>query len=108
MLQRIFPGLVRVNMNPQSVERKTMRKTIAIAVVSTCLSFVGGIAVAQRVHDWHDIEKVREHIGQSIHEIDEVQAANHFQMGGHAEAAKAHLRAADAELHQAVESARGY
>jgi hypothetical protein len=84
-----------------------MKRTIAVSVVSAFLSFVGGIAVAQRVHDWHDIEKVRQHIGESIHEIEEVQAANHYQMGGHAEAAKTHLRAADAELHQAIDSARG-
>ena len=84
-----------------------MNKTIAVTALSACLSFVGGIAVAQRVHDWHDIEKVRQHIGESIHEIEEIQAANNYQMGGHAEAAKARLREADGELHQAIEAARG-
>lgn len=84
-----------------------MKKTIAVAVISACLSFVGGIAVAQRVHDWHDIERVRDHVHEAIHEIEEVQAANHFQMGGHAEAAKGHLRAAEGELHEAIEAAKG-
>ena len=83
-----------------------MKKTIAVAVLTACLSFVGGIAVAQRVHDWHDIDRVRQHVHESIHEIEEVQAANHYQMGGHAEAAKGHLRAAEEELHQAIEAAR--
>jgi hypothetical protein len=83
-----------------------MKKSIVIAVVSGCLSFVGGIAVAQGVHDWHEIEKVRIHVHEAIHEIEVVQAANHYQMGGHAEAAKTHLRAAEDELHQAVEAAR--
>lgn len=35
-----------------------MKKAIAVPVLSTCLSFVAGIAVAQRVHDWHDLEAV--------------------------------------------------
>ncbi len=84
-----------------------MKKAVAIAVVSGCLSFVGGIAVAQRVHDWHDIEKVRDHVHESIHELEAIQAANNYNMGGHAEAAKGHLRAADDELRQAVDAARG-
>lgn len=84
-----------------------MKKTIAVAVLSACLSFVGGIAVAQRVHDWHDIEKVRQHVNEAIHELESVQAANNYNMGGHAEAAKQHLREAEGELHQAVDAARG-
>lgn len=85
-----------------------MKKTVTVAVLSACLSFVGGIAVAQRVHDWHDIDRVREHVHESIHEIEQIQAANNFNMGGHAEAAKAHLRAAEGELQQAVETVRGH
>ena len=84
-----------------------MKKSIAVAVLSACLSFVGGIAVAQRVHDWHDIERVRDNVHEAIHEIEVVQAANNYQMGGHAEAAKGHLRAAEAELHEAIRAARG-
>jgi len=84
-----------------------MKKATAVAVLSACLSFIGGIAVAQGVHDWHDIEKVRQHVSEAIHELENVQAANHYNMGGHAEAAKQHLRAAEGELHQAVDAARG-
>lgn len=85
-----------------------MKKTVTVAVLSACLSFVGGIAVAQRVHDWHDIDRVREHVHESIHEIEQIQAANNYNMGGHAESAKAHLRAAEGELQQAVETVRGH
>ncbi len=84
-----------------------MKKTIVVAVLSACLSFVGGIAVAQRVHDWHDIEKVRQHVHEAIHEIENLQAANNYSMGGHADAAKNHLRAAEDELHQAILAAGG-
>ena len=83
-----------------------MKKTIAVAVLTACLSFVGGIAVAQRVHDWHEIDRVRQHVHEAIHEIEDVQAANNYQMGGHAEAAKGHLRAAEAELGMAIQAAR--
>jgi hypothetical protein len=98
---------MRVGTQIRNVEGKMMKKTIAVAVLSACLSFVGGIAVAQRVHDWHDIEKVRQHVNEAIHELESVQAANNYNMGGHAEAAKQHLREAEGELHQAVDAARG-
>ncbi|MGA8153026.1 MAG: hypothetical protein WB952_18890 [Terriglobales bacterium] len=84
-----------------------MRKTIAVAVLSACLSFVGGIAVAQGVRDWHDIEKVRKHVNEAIHELEDIQAANNFRMGGHAEKAKSHLRMAEEELQQAIMAAGG-
>lgn len=84
-----------------------MKKSIAIAVITSCLSFAGGIAIAQRVHDWHDIEKTRDHVHDAIHEIENIQAANHYQMGGHAENAKTHLKQAEAELNLAIQAARG-
>jgi hypothetical protein len=84
-----------------------MKKTMLAAVLSGCLSFVGGIAFAQRVHDWHDIDRVRQHVHESIHEIEIIQAANSYNMGGHAETAKGHLRAAEGELQLAIAAARG-
>jgi hypothetical protein len=83
-----------------------MKKSIAIAVISSCLSFAGGIAIAQRVHDWHDIEKTRDHVHEAIHEIEMIQQANSFNMGGHAEAAKGDLRQAEGELNAAIEFVR--
>jgi hypothetical protein len=84
-----------------------MKKATLVAVLTGCLSFLGGLAVAQRVHDWHDIDKVREHVHESIHEIETIQAANSYNMGGHAEAAKSHLRQAEGELQLAIQTVRG-
>jgi hypothetical protein len=83
-----------------------MRKTITVAVVSICLSFVVGIAVADRVRDWHDLEAVHKHVEESIHELDHARAANHYDMAGHGAKAEEHLRAAEHELHDAIEAIR--
>lgn len=83
-----------------------MKKAIAIGVVSTCLSFAAGIAVAQRVHDWRDIEAVHNHVQEAIHEMEVARAANHYDMDGHGARAEDHLRAAERELHESIEWAR--
>jgi len=79
----------------------------AIAVAALCLSFVAGAAFAERVHDWRDLEAVRGHVREAIHEMERARAANHYDMGGHGIKAEEHLRAAEHELHEAVESSRG-
>jgi hypothetical protein len=83
-----------------------MKKTIAAVVLSGCLSFVAGIAVAQRIHDWHDLEAVHNHVEEAIHEMENARAANHYDMAGHGAKAEEHLRAAEHELHDAIEWAR--
>jgi hypothetical protein len=83
-----------------------MKKTIAVSVLSACLTFIAGIAVAQRVHDWHDLEACHNHVQEAIHEMEVARAANHYDMGGHGIKAEEHLRAAEHELHEAIESAR--
>jgi hypothetical protein len=83
-----------------------MKKAIAVAVLSGCLSFVAGIAVAQRVRDWHDLEAVHNHVQEAIHEMENARAANHYDMEGHGARAEEHLRAAEHELHDAIEWAR--
>jgi hypothetical protein len=83
-----------------------MKKTIAVAVLSACLSFVAGIAVAERVRDWHDLEAAHDHVKEAIHELDKARAANHYDMAGHGARAEEHLRAAERELHDAVEAIR--
>jgi hypothetical protein len=82
-----------------------MRKGFAVAVLSVCLSFAAGIAVAQR--DWHDLESVHNHVQEAIHEMETARAANHYDMAGHGAKAEEHLRAAEHELHDAIEAARG-
>ena len=83
-----------------------MQKTIAIAVLSMCLSFVAGIAVAERVRDWHDLEAAHNHTLEAIKEMDRARAANHYDMAGHGAKAEEHLRAAEHELHESIEAAR--
>jgi hypothetical protein len=83
-----------------------MKKAIAIAVITGCLSFVTGIAVADRVHDWHDMDAVHNHVLEAIHELDRARAANHYDMQGHGARAEEHLHAAEHELHDAIETIR--
>jgi hypothetical protein len=83
-----------------------MTKAIAVAVLSVCLSFVAGIAVAERVHDWHDLEAAHTHVQEAIHELDHAREANHYDMAGHGVKAEEHLRAAERELHESIEAAR--
>jgi hypothetical protein len=83
-----------------------MKKTLVVTIVSACLSFAGGAALAERVHDWHDIDEVHNHVVEAIHEMERARAANHYDMAGHGAKAEEHLRAAERELHESIESAR--
>ena len=83
-----------------------MTKAIVVAVLSVCLSFAAGIAVADRVHDWHDLDAVHKHVQEAIHEMEKARAANHYDMAGHGAKAEEHLRAAEHELHDAIEAIR--
>jgi len=83
-----------------------MKKSMAVGILSACLSFVAGIAVAERVHDWRDLEAVHNHVQEAIQELETARAANHYDMNGHGVKAEEHLRAAEHELHEAIEWAR--
>ena len=83
-----------------------MKKAIAAAVVTGCLSFVAGIAIADRVRDWHDLDAAHNHVQEAIHEMDRARAANHYDMAGHGVKAEEHLHAAEHELHEAIETIR--
>ena len=83
-----------------------MKKTLAIAAIFACLSFAGGIAIAERIHDWHDLDAVHVHVQEAIHELDHARMANHYDMNGHGARAEEHLHAAERELHEAVETMR--
>ncbi len=80
-------------------------KKISILVVSIAM-FGAGAAIADRVHDWHDLDKVHDHVVEAIHELERARAANHYDMAGHGAKAEALLHDAEHELHMAVESAR--
>jgi hypothetical protein len=83
-----------------------MRKALAVAAVG--LSFVAGAVLAQKVHDWHDLDAIHTHVLESIHEMERARAANHYDMDGHGAKAEEHLRQAEHELHLAVESAKAH
>ena len=101
---RMFECVQEINL--QGRGEKLMNKTIGVAVLSACLTFVAGIAVAQRVHDWHDLDKCHDHIQEAIQEMENARAANHYDMAGHGARAEEHLRAAEHEVREAIEAAR--
>jgi hypothetical protein len=80
-------------------------KTAVLAVASV-LSLAAGIAMAEPVKDWHDLDKVHNHVVESIHEMERARAANHYDMAGHGAKAEDLLRQAEKELHEAVEAAK--
>lgn len=81
-----------------------MRKVIS--VLALALAFVAGAALSAQVHDWHDLDKVHDHVVESIHEMERARAANHYDMDGHGAKAEEHLRAAERELGMAINAAR--
>jgi Na+/phosphate symporter len=83
-----------------------MKKTMVVSILSVCLSFAAGAALAEKVHDWHDLDEVHGHVVEAIHEMERARAANHYDMAGHGVKAEEHLRAAERELHEAVEASR--
>jgi len=83
-----------------------MKKTIVVTILSVCLSFTAGVVLAERVHDWADLERAHTHVQEAMKEMDRARAANHYDMAGHGAKAEEHLRAAEHELHEAIEAAR--
>jgi hypothetical protein len=79
-----------------------------LLLVATAGMFLGGTAVvlADRVHDWHDLDEVHKHVMEAIHEMDRARAANHYDMAGHGAKAEEFLHGAERELGMAVASAR--
>ncbi len=83
-----------------------MKRTLLITIFSVCLSFAAGVALAERVKDWADLESAHGHVQEAIHEMDRARAANHYDMAGHGAKAEHHLREAERELHESIEAAR--
>lgn len=82
-----------------------MKKTLLVALTALSLG-AGTVVFADRVHDWHDLDKVHDHVLESIHELERARAANHYDMEGHGAKAEELLRHAEHELHDAIEAAR--
>jgi hypothetical protein len=83
-----------------------MKKAIVGAILCVCLSFAAGVAVAEKVRDWADLEAAHGHVQEAMREMDRARAANHYDMAGHGAKAEEHLRAAEHELHEAIEASR--
>jgi hypothetical protein len=82
-----------------------MKKLVLISVAGLSLA-AGAIVAADPVHDWHDLDKVHDHVVEAIHEMDRARAANHYDMAGHGAKAEEALHLAERELHEAVEAAK--
>jgi len=80
-------------------------KTV-VMIVAGAITFAAGIAFADAVRDWHDLDKVHDHVVEAIHEMDRARAANHYDMAGHGAKAEQFLHQAEHELHEAVEASR--
>lgn len=81
-----------------------MKKTVL--AIAAGLTLASGLACADPVRDWHDLDKVHTHVVEAIHEMERARAANHYDMAGHGIKAEDLLRQAERELHEAVEAAR--
>jgi len=78
----------------------------AVFAIASALSLAAGIACAEPVRDWHDLDKVHTHVVESIHEMEKARAANHYDMAGHGAKAEELLRQVERELHEAIEAAK--
>ena len=83
-----------------------MKKTILVALAGLSLGAGAGFVIADPVHDWHDLDKVHNHVLEAIREMDVARAANHYDMAGHGAKAEALLHEAEKELHEAVEASK--
>jgi hypothetical protein len=88
-----------VTMKGMTVKKFLLSATAALLLVT-------GYAVAEKVHDWHDLDAVHKHVQEAIHEMDHARAANHYDMDGHGAKAEELLHQAEQELNAAVESAK--
>jgi hypothetical protein len=81
-----------------------MKKTIVASAIA--LAFAAGVVVSAQVRDWHDLNEVHKHVVESLHEMENARAANHYDMMGHGAKAEDHLRAAERELNLAIDASK--
>lgn len=81
-----------------------MKKLLAVFALAS--AFAAGAVVSAQVRDWHDLDKIHDHVVESIHEMERARAANHYDMAGHGAKAEDHLRAAERELTLAIQASR--
>ena len=83
-----------------------MTMKTALLTAAAVLSLGVGVAVAEPVHDWRDLDAVHTHVQEAIHEMADASARNHYDMDGHAKKAEDLLKRAERELNRAIESAK--
>ncbi len=76
------------------------------AVLALSVAFAAGAVVSAQVRDWHDLDRVHDHVVEAIHEMDRAREANHYDMAGHGAKAEEHLHAAEHELSLAIDASR--
>ncbi len=79
-----------------------MKKLLLLVPLLFAIS--GGGAMAREVHDWDDLHRVHINLQKSLRAMERAQAANHYDMGGHAAKAEQLIREAEHELREAVEA----
>jgi hypothetical protein len=76
-------------------------KKLSLALV-VAVAFASGAITMAQVHDWHDLDHVHQHVIAALRDMEQAQAANHYDMGGHAAKAEQFLRQSEHELDAAV------
>lgn len=83
-----------------------MRKALLAIAAAAAFATTIGSALADPVRDWHDLERVHDHVVESINEMDRARAANHYDMAGHGAKAEAALHEAERQLRMAIDAAK--
>lgn len=74
--------------------------------VVAIIGLAAGFVLAAPVHDWHDIDAVRMHVHEAVHEVQEIRVTNHMDMAGHGVKAEDLLKQAEHELELGIEAAK--
>lgn len=77
-------------------------------VLAMTVAFASGAFTMAQVRDWHDVQKVHQHVIDAMHELEHLQQANGYRMGGHGERADQLLHQAEHELDMAVQFAQNH
>jgi|GEM_PF-722377 biopolymer transport protein ExbB/TolQ len=92
-----------------------MKKILFVIFGLSMLSFTVANAEDVRIEfgdrhhegrDVRDLEAAHNHIQDSIHELERIRDAHHYDLSHHAEKAERALREAEHEIHDAIEAAR--
>ena len=80
----------------------------SLLLIPFVFSAVIGCAIADPVRDRPDLHAAHEKVKLAIQDLERAQAANQYDMGGHAAKAEKLLREAEHEMHEAVEARRDH